>query len=72
MQDVDFSDRAQESMALPQILALGNAQVEQGKVFGVDEAFARVRSTVEANRGDGRRDMRLTQQQRLLRACQGQ
>jgi prevent-host-death family protein len=50
LQDIDSFEKNQETMALLKILALGNAQVEQGKVLGVDEAFAKVRKIVQEKR----------------------
>ena len=50
LQDIDSFERNQETMALLKILALGNAQVEQGKVLRADEAFAKVRKLVREKR----------------------
>jgi prevent-host-death family protein len=50
LQDVASYEKNQETMALLKILALGNAQVEQGKVLGVDAAFEKVRKLVQEKR----------------------
>lgn len=50
LQDVNSFEKNQETMALLKILALGNAQAEQGKVLGADAAFAKVRKIVQEKR----------------------
>jgi len=48
LQDVASYEETQETLALLKILALGNRQVEQGKVVPVKEAFRRVRRRVKS------------------------
>lgn len=43
MQDVVTYEQTQETMALLKILALGNRQIEEGKVVTAKQAFQRVR-----------------------------
>ncbi len=43
LQDLASFEQTQETMALLKILALGNAQVEAGRVTPAKEAFAQVR-----------------------------
>ena len=43
LQDLASFEQTQETMALLKILALGNAQLEAGRVTPVKEAFAQVR-----------------------------
>ena len=47
LQDVASYEATQETLALLKILALGNRQVEQGKVRPIKEAFRRVRGRVK-------------------------
>lgn len=44
LQDIASFEQTQETLALLKILALTNKSVEEGKVWAVSEAFARVRS----------------------------
>ncbi|MEA4855709.1 MAG: type II toxin-antitoxin system Phd/YefM family antitoxin [Solidesulfovibrio sp.] len=44
LQDVGSYERTQEALALLKILALGQRQVEQGKVVAAGEAMAAIRS----------------------------
>ena len=44
MQDVASYEATQETLALLKILALGNREIEQGKVTPAAEAFRRVRA----------------------------
>jgi len=44
IQDVQSYEQTQETMALLKILALGNRQIEEGKVVPVKEAVRRVRN----------------------------
>jgi prevent-host-death family protein len=48
LQDVGSCEKNQETMALLKILAMGNAQIEQGKVTPAAKAFAQVRRRVKA------------------------
>jgi len=43
MMDVKSYEQAQETLALLKILAIGNRQIEDGKVAGLDEVFQRIR-----------------------------
>ena len=43
MQDVRSYDETQEALALLKILALGNRQIEEGRVQRVHDVFARLR-----------------------------
>lgn len=43
MQDVATYEQTQDTLALLKILALGNREIEQGKVTPVAEAFRRLR-----------------------------
>ena len=43
MQDVRSYDETQEALALLKILALGNRQIEEGRVQRVRDVFARLR-----------------------------
>ena len=43
LQDLASFEKTQETMALLKILALGNAQLEAGRVTSAKEAFAQVR-----------------------------
>lgn len=45
LQDVHSFEKNQETMALLKILALGNAQIEQGRVATVKQTFANIRRT---------------------------
>jgi prevent-host-death family protein len=45
LQDVASYEETQETLALLKILALGNQQVEQGKVRTLAEAIKRIRSS---------------------------
>ena len=47
LQGVASYEATQETLALLKILALGNRQVEQGKVRPIKEAFRRVRGRVK-------------------------
>jgi prevent-host-death family protein len=48
LQDVHSFEKNQETMALLKILALGNAQIDNGQVTPVAKAFAQVRSRNKA------------------------
>lgn len=43
VQDVESYEQTQETLALLKILALGNQQIEAGRVVDVEEAFRQVR-----------------------------
>jgi prevent-host-death family protein len=43
VQDIQTYEQTQETLALLKILALGNSQIEQGRVGPATEAFKRVR-----------------------------
>ena len=43
LQDIDSFEQTQETMALLKILALGNRQIEAGKVESTADVFARLR-----------------------------
>jgi len=44
MQDINSYEQAQETMALLKVLALGNRQIEEGKVIPADDAVANLRN----------------------------
>ena len=44
MMDVKSYEQAQETLALLKILALGNRQIEEGKVSSVEDVFERIRN----------------------------
>jgi prevent-host-death family protein len=48
VQDIESYERTQETMALLKILALGNRQVEEGKVQPVADVFKRLRERSKA------------------------
>ena len=48
LQDIASFEQTQETLALLKILALSNKSVEAGKVAPVDQAFARIRETIQA------------------------
>jgi prevent-host-death family protein len=48
LQDVSSFNKNQETMALLKMLAMGNAQIEQGKITSAAKAFAQVRRRVKA------------------------
>ena len=43
LQDIASFEQAQETMALLKILALGNTQIEAGRVTSAKDAFAQIR-----------------------------
>jgi len=43
LQDIESFEETRKTLALLKILALGNRQIEEGKVVPLDEAFERVR-----------------------------
>jgi len=45
--DYDSYERSRETLALLKILALGNKQIEEGKVVPVDQAISRIRKRRE-------------------------
>jgi len=45
IQDVASYEQTQETMALPKILALGNRQIEEGKIVPAYAAIKRLRSS---------------------------
>lgn len=47
MQDIESYEQTQETMALLKILALGNRQIEEGKLRAVDEVVKRLRERRE-------------------------
>ena len=49
IQDIKSYEQIQETMALLKILALGNRQIEQGRVISAAEAMKRVRAGKEAD-----------------------
>ena len=49
LQDLASFEQAQETMALLKILALGNAQVEAGRVTSAKEAFVQIRRSRQTN-----------------------
>ena len=50
IQDVASFEQTQETMALLKILALGNRQIEEGKVMRVKQALQRVRNEVRKSK----------------------
>ena len=48
IQDIESYEQTQETMALLKILALGNRQIEEGKVIPVADAIARLRERKES------------------------
>lgn len=48
LQDIETYEQTQETMALLKILALGNRQIEKGKVQPASEAIKRLRERHEA------------------------
>ena len=48
LQDVASFEKTQQTMALLKILALGNAQIEAGRVAPASEAFASVRRRTQS------------------------
>lgn len=46
LQDVASYNETQETMALLKVLALGNRELEEGKVATADDVFARVRNRI--------------------------
>jgi len=48
LQDVASYEETQETLALLRIIALGNRQVDEGKIRPVKQAFKRVRRRVKA------------------------
>lgn len=48
IQDIETYEQIQETMALLKILALGNRQIEAGKVISVADAITRLREKKEA------------------------
>jgi len=44
IQDIESYEQTQETMALLQIIALGNREIEEGKVMSAEEAVARIRA----------------------------
>ncbi|WP_457668018.1 type II toxin-antitoxin system Phd/YefM family antitoxin [Thiolapillus sp.] len=49
VQDVESYEQTQETLALLKILALGNQQIEAGRVVDVKQAFQRVRQNRTAD-----------------------
>ena len=47
LQDIHAYEKIQESLALLKILAMGNRQIEQGKIHSVDEAFADIEAQMD-------------------------
>jgi prevent-host-death family protein len=47
IQDIESYEQTQETMALLKILALGNRQIEEGKVISAADAIARLRERKE-------------------------
>jgi len=47
IQDIKMYEQTQETMALLKILALGNRQIEQGKVISAADAVKRLRENQE-------------------------
>lgn len=43
IQDIESYEQTQETMALLKIIALGNRQIEEGKVVSVPDAISRLR-----------------------------
>lgn len=50
LQDVASYEQTQETLALLKILALGSAQVAEGRVTPIDEVAARIRARLSAER----------------------
>jgi len=50
IQDVASFEQTQETMALLKILALGNRQIEEGRVMRVKQALQRVRNEVRKSK----------------------
>lgn len=48
LQDIKSFEKTQETMALLKILALGNRQVEEGKVVSAGDAIKRIRKGKES------------------------
>ena len=48
IQDIESFEQTQETLALLKILALGNRQIEQGKVQPAEEVLARLRASRES------------------------
>ena len=48
VQDIESFEQTQETMAMLKILALGNRQIESGKVQSADEVLTRLRKQREA------------------------
>ncbi|HSI40482.1 MAG TPA: type II toxin-antitoxin system Phd/YefM family antitoxin [Xanthobacteraceae bacterium] len=48
LQDIDSYEQLQESLALLRVLAMGDRDLEEGKVTPVEEAFRRIRESVKA------------------------
>ena len=48
IQDIDSYEETQETIALLKILALGNRQIEEGKVIPAAEAIVRLRERKES------------------------
>lgn len=48
LQDIKSFEETQETMALLKILALGNRQIEQGKVISASDAISRIRKRKES------------------------
>jgi len=44
IQDIDSYEQMQETMALLQLIALSNRQIEEGEVIPADEAVKRIRA----------------------------
>ena len=49
IQDIESYEQTQETLALLKILALGNRQVEEGKVQPADEVINRLRTLKKGN-----------------------
>jgi prevent-host-death family protein len=47
IQDIDSYEQTQQTMALLKILALGNKQIEEGKVIPAEEVFKGIRERVK-------------------------
>ena len=48
IQDIESYEQTQETMALLKILALGNRQIEEGKVISAADAITRLRERKES------------------------
>ena len=48
IQDIESYEQSQETMALLKILALGNRQIEEGKVISAADAITRLRERKES------------------------